>query len=122
MILADTSVWVDHLRKADPALAGLLNRGQILCHPYILGEVALGHLRQRTVILSALENLPQATVARDDEVLGMIDRWALLGREIGYVDAHLLVSISLLPGTLLWTRDQRLRKVAVALSLHTSLK
>lgn len=122
MILADTSVWVDHLRKADPALIGLLNGGQILCHPYILGEVALGHLRQRKVILSALQSLPQATVARDDEVLGMIDRWALFGRGIGYIDAHLLASTLLSPGASLWTRDQRLRKVAVALSLHASLK
>ena len=122
MILADTSVWVDHLRKTDPALVVLLDSGQILCHPYILGEVALGHLRQRKAILSALQNLPQATVARDDEVLGMIDRWALYGRGIGYVDAHLLASIPLSPGALLWTRDQRLRTVAAALSLHASLK
>jgi len=122
LILADTSVWVDHLRKADPVLVGLLNSGRILCHPFILGEISLGHLKQRKAILSALNNLPQATVARDDEVLGMIDRWALSGRGIGYVDAHLLASIPLLPGTLLWTRDQRLRRVAVALGLHASLK
>lgn len=122
MILADTSVWVDHLRKADPALVGLLNSRQVLCHPYILGEVSLGHLRQRKAILSGLQGLPQATVARDDEVLGMIDRWALFGRGVGYIDAHLLASIPLSPGALLWTRDQRLRKVAVALSLHANLR
>lgn len=122
MILADTSIWVDHLRKADPMLVALLNGGHVLCHPYILGEVALGHLKQRKMILSALQNLPQATVAHDDEVVGMIDRWALFGRGIGYIDAHLLASIPLSPGTLLWTRDQRLRTVAEALGLHASWK
>ena len=122
MILADTSIWIDHLRRSDQALVSLLHRGQVLSHPYILGEVALGHLRQRKAIVSDLKNLPQATVARDDEVLGMIDRWALFGQGIGYVDAHLLASIPLSPGTLLWTRDKRLRAVAVSLGLHASLK
>ena len=122
MILADTSVWVDHLRKGDSTLISLLNGGQVLCHPYIQGEVALGHLKQRKTIISDMKNLPQATVARDDEVLSMIDRWALFGRGIGYVDAHLLASIPLSPGALLWTRDKRLRAVAVALGLHASLK
>lgn len=122
MILADTSVWVDHLRKGDSTLVSLLNSGQILCHPYVLGEVALGHLRQRKAIVSDLKNLPQATVARDDEVLSMIDRWALFGRGIGYIDVHLLASIPLSPGALLWTRDKRLRAVAASLGLHASLK
>jgi predicted nucleic acid-binding protein len=122
LILADTSVWIDHLRKDEPALVALLNSGQVVTHPYIVGELALGNLRQRKAILGAMQNLPQATVARDDEVLAMIDRWALYGRGIGYVDAHLLASVPLSPGALLWTRDQRLRTVAVALSLHASLK
>jgi predicted nucleic acid-binding protein len=122
LILADTSVWIDHLRKDEPALVALLNSGQVVTHPYIVGELALGNLRQRKAILGAMQNLPQATVARDDEALAMIDRWALYGRGIGYVDAHLLASVPLSPGALLWTRDQRLRTVAVALSLHASLK
>ena len=122
MILADTSVWIDHLRKTDPMLVALLNGGHVLWHPYILGELALGHLKQRKMILSALQNLPQARVAHDDEVVGMIDRWALFGRGIGYIDAHLLASIPLSPATLLWTRDQRLRTVAEALGLHASWK
>jgi len=103
-------------------LVALLNGGHVLCHPYILGELALGHLKQRKMILSALQNLPQARVAHDDEVVGMIDRWALFGRGIGYIDAHLLASIPLSPATLLWTRDQRLRTVAEALGLHASWK
>jgi len=115
-------VWIDHLRKDEPALVALLNSGQVVTHPYIVGELALGNLRQRKAILGAMQNLPQATVARDDEALAMIDRWALYGRGIGYVDAHLLASVPLSPGALLWTRDQRLRTVAVALSLHASLK
>jgi predicted nucleic acid-binding protein len=122
LILADTSVWVDHLRKGDPTLASLLNSGQVLCHPHIVGEVALGHLKQRKAIVSDLNNLPQATVARDDEVLSVIDRWALSGRGIGYVDAHLLASIPLSSGALLWTRDKRLRAAALTLGLHASLK
>ena len=122
MILADTSVWVDHLRKGDPALAALLNNGQVFAHPFIIGEVALGHLRQRKAVLSALENLPQITVARDDEVLSIIDRWALFGVGIGYVDAHLLAAIPLSPGTLLWTRDKRLRTLAGSLGFHATLK
>ena len=122
MILADTSVWVDHLRKGDPALAALLNDAQVLAHPFIIGEVALGHLRQRRAVLSALENLPQITVARDDEVLSIIDRWALFGGGIGYVDAHLLAAIPLSPGTLLWTRDKRLRTIAGSLGFHATLK
>jgi len=122
LILADTSVWVDHLRKGDPALAALLNNGQVVAHPFILGEVALGHLRQRKAVLSALENLPQIKVARDDEVLSIIDRWALFGVGIGYVDAHLLAAIPLSPGTLLWTRDKRLRTIAGSLGFHATLK
>lgn len=122
MILADTSVWVDHLRKGDPALAALLNNGQVLAHPFIIGEVALGHLRQRKAVLSALENLPQITVARDHEVLSIIDHWALFRVGIGYVDAHLLAAIPLSPGTLLWTRDKRLRTVAGSLGFHATLK
>jgi len=122
LILADTSVWVDHLRKGDPALAALLNNGQVFAHPFIIGEVALGHLRQRKAVLSALENLPQITVARDDEVLSIIDRWALFGVGIGHVDAHLLAAIPLSPGTLLWTRDKRLRTLAGSLGFHATLK
>jgi predicted nucleic acid-binding protein len=122
LILADTSVWIDHLRKGEAALAALLTSRQVLTHPYIIGELALGHLKQRTTILGALHNLPQITVAQDDEVLGAIDRWGLFGRGLGYIDAHLLTAIPLSPGTLLWTRDKQLRTVAEPLGLHANLK
>ena len=122
MILADTSVWIDHLRTGDLVLEKVLNNGQVLTHPFVVGELALGFLRQRKTVLEALQNLPQATVAKDDEVLGMIDRWALYGHGIGYMDAHLLAAVVLTPGTLLWTRDKRLRKTAEGLGLHAALR
>ena len=117
MILADTSVWVDHLRAGDAALAGLLETGTVLGHPFVVGELALGQLRQRDVVLSALADLPQAVVATDDEVLGLITRHGLFGRGIGYVDAHLLAAVRLTAGATLWTRDKRLGGVAGALGV-----
>ncbi len=101
---------------------GLLNSGQILMHPFVVGELALGQLRQRERVLGALQNLPHATVARDDEVLIAIDRWGLAGLGIGYIDAHLLTAIPLSQSALLWTRDKRLRVVALSLGLHANLK
>ena len=122
MILADTSVWIDHLRKGDPMLATLLNSGQIVMHPYVLGELALGHIRQRAAVLNALQSMPRAKIAREDEVMFVIERWSFAGMGIGYVDAHLLAAIPLSPGSLLWTRDKRLRTVAESLAFHANLK
>lgn len=116
MILVDSSVWVDHLRAGDPALTDLLTAGQALTHPFVIGELALGSLRQREAILAALKGLPQAVVAGDDEVLDFIDRHALSGIGIGYVDAHLLASARLSTGTL-WTRDKRLHGAAQRLGI-----
>ncbi|HYD67860.1 type II toxin-antitoxin system VapC family toxin [Azospirillum sp.] len=121
MILVDTSVWIDHLRNADPALVRLLEGGRMLAHPFVTGELALGSLRQRDVVLGALQDLPQATVARDDEVLRFIDQNALFGLGIGYVDVHLLAAVRLTPGAFLWTRDKRLRAVAERLKLAAEL-
>ena len=122
MILVDTSVWVDHLRAANAALAALLTSGQVLTHPFIIGELALGALRQRDVVLGSLRDLPQATVAGDDEVLRFIDQHRLNGRGIGYIDAHLLVAVRLTPGALLLTRDKKLSAVANALSLSATAR
>jgi hypothetical protein len=108
MILVDTSVWVDHLRSGDDELATLLNSGQVLMHPFVLGELACGNLRQRAEVLSLLQNLPQATVAQEEEVLFYIERHELMGRGIGYVDAHLMAAVALDGGARLWTRDKRL--------------
>src|SRR6185436_3299190 len=92
MILVDTSVWVDHLRAADGKLVALLQTGQVVIHPFVVGEIALGNLKQRRTVLGALGNLPQAPVARDDEVLHFIERNGLAGTGLAYVDVHLLAS------------------------------
>ncbi len=117
MILVDTSVWVDHLRRGDAALARLLELGTVVMHPFVLGEIACGSLADREVILELLRNLPNAVVAESDEVLGFIERQGLHGKGIGYVDVHLLASVMLTDGTRLWTRDKRLRAVADPLNL-----
>lgn len=117
MILADTSVWVDHLRAGDGALAARLDAGMVLAHPMVIGELALGNLRQRGIVLRSLADLPAATVATDAEVLHFIDRHALHGRGIGWVDAHLLAAARLTDGAELWTRDRRLHVLAVQLDL-----
>jgi len=117
MILVDSSVWIDHLRSSDAVLSGLLGGGQVLAHPFIIGELAMGSLRQRDVILNALRDLPQTSVASDDEVLGFIDRQRLFGLGIGYVDAHLLAAARLTAGASLWTRDKRLHEIAERMGL-----
>ena len=112
MILVDTSIWVEHLRARSTALAKLLEEGQVLAHPFVIGELALGRLEPRDVILNALLDLPCARSATDDEVLHLIDQEGLAGLGIGYVDAHLLAAVRLSAGASLWTRDKRLRQAA----------
>ncbi len=117
MILVDTSVWIDHLRERDRNLETLLEDAQVLTHPFILGELAMGTLKQRDVVMRALHRLTQAKVARDQEVLEFISLRRLFGRGLGYLDAHLLASARLTPTTLLWSRDKRLVELATELSL-----
>lgn len=107
MILVDTSVWVDHLRASDLLLARLLQARQILAHPFVVGELALGHLRNRRKVLELLQGLPQARIAPDRDVLVSIERHTLFGTGIGYIDAHLLATLQMMPGTMFWTRDKR---------------
>ena len=121
MILVDTSVWIDHLRYGDSSLVNLLNTGQVLAHPFVIGEIALGSLRQREVILDTLNNLPRAKIATDEEVLAFINQSKLYGLGVGYIDAHLLASVRLTLGTLLWTRDKRLCAAANQLGLLAAL-
>jgi predicted nucleic acid-binding protein len=121
VILVDTSVWVEHLHVGNENLAALLNGGEVLGHPFVIGELALGNLRPRNPFLSDLRGLPQAIVAEDEEVLRLIDRHALFGRGIGYVDAHLLAATRLTAGSKLWTRDRRLHAVAAQLGLAATL-
>ncbi|MGB3685702.1 MAG: PIN domain-containing protein [Ornithinimicrobium sp.] len=113
MILVDTSIWIDHLRAGDPELVALLQDGQVLAHPWVTGEIALGQLSRRSEILGLLRNLPQATVATDVEVFSLIEDRQLFGLGVGYVDAHLLAAALLTPDARLWTRDKRLANVAV---------
>ena len=117
MILVDTSVWIDHLRQGDAVLAGLLDRGRVLGHPFVTGELAIGGMRQRGLILQALRGLPQAVVARDPEVLDFIERETLFGTGLGYIDVHLLAAVRLTSDALLWTRDKRLLAAALRMSV-----
>ena len=119
MILADTSVWVEHLRHGLPRLATLLQGGEVLIHPWVIGELACGNLRNRSQVLELLQGLPTATVASDAEVLLLIEREQLMGRGIGYVDVHLLAAARL-SHCRLWTQDRRLAAVAQEQGLAAS--
>ena len=117
MILADTSVWIDHFRRSDASLSALLEQRRVVTHPFVIGEIALGNLGQRRLILSLLGDLPRAARADENEALDFVERRQLFGRGIGFVDAHLLASVSLASPARLWTRDKRLRSVAEELGL-----
>ena len=122
MILVDTSVWIDHFHKPIPALAEALERGDVLIHPFVIGELALGSLRDRDQVIGLLQALPGADVADDDEVLRFIGQNSLGGTGIGYVDVHLLAATRLTADARLWTRDKRLLVVAerLVLAVHPS--
>jgi predicted nucleic acid-binding protein len=111
VILVDTSIWVEHLRRGLPRLATLLQEGSVLIHPWVIGELACGNLRNRRDVLELLQGLPAAVVASDSEVLLLIEREQLMGRGIGYVDAHLLASAKL-SQCQLWSQDRRLSVLA----------
>jgi predicted nucleic acid-binding protein len=121
MILVDTSVWIDHFRQGDVELTRLLNTGQVLTHQFVIGELALGNIQNRSFIISTLQNLPQATAASDEEVLRFIERHVLFGSGIGYIDAHLLAATLLSPGSFLWTRDKQLLAESVRLGVCVNL-
>lgn len=115
MILVDTSVWEDHLRRGDPELVALLESASVLSHPFIVGEIACGTLADRKVVLELLQDLPAASVAETHEVLALVERHRLFGKSLGYVDVHLLAAVALTDGSSLWTRDKRLRTTAQSL-------
>ena len=120
MILVDTSVWIDHLREGAPALTTALEEGSVLMHPFVLGELACGNLKNRREVLRLLGDLPGAPMATDAEARAYIERRALMGRGIGYLDIHLLASVALAGSARLWTRDRRLAEVAAELKLAYS--
>lgn len=111
MVLLDTSVWIDHLRRGDSRAAALLEQGDVVCHPLVIGELACGSLIRRTEILRLLEALPQAPQASHSEVLVFIDRHRLHGKGLGLIDVHLLWA-AMKQKHVLWTRDKRLRQMA----------
>lgn len=122
MILVDTSVWVDHLRSGDYTLSQVLEQGAACVHPMIIGELACGHLQNRSQLLELLSNLTQCICASHEETLRFLDTHKLMGKGIGWVDMHLLASTFLTPRCSFWTRDRRLFSVAQTLgiaSLHT---
>ena len=121
MIVVDTSVWINHLRAADERLTALLDAGEVLAHPFVIGELALGNLKPRDAIMRELRDLPQAIVAENEHVLNLIEHGVLFGRGIGYVDAHLIAAVRLTPEGKLWTHDQRLQAVAAELGVAAML-
>jgi predicted nucleic acid-binding protein len=121
MILADTSVWVDHFRVGDNELRKQLLNQNIVMHPWIVAELALGSLPNRVRTIAFLEQLPVLPLARIDEVRQMIEARRLYARGIGVIDAHLIASTLLNPPTRLWTRDKRLADIAKTLGIHSNL-
>jgi len=109
MTLVDTSIWVDHLRYGDDELRGLLDAGEVLCHPYIIGELACGSIAKRVEVLDLLKALPQSTLAEHDEVMHFLHERRLYGRGLGWIDLHLLASASLSKARL-WTNDRPLKR------------
>lgn len=118
MILVDTSIWVDHLRTTNAGLVRLLGEGGVLTHPFVIGELGLGNLRNRPIVLELLRQMPRAVSATDDEVLSFIEANRLHGLGVGYIDVHLLASAKLTVGVRVWTRGQRLAAVAERLDLR----
>lgn len=117
MILADTSVWIDHLRGRDSHLAVALENDDIVMHPFVVGELACGTLRNRRELLSLWARLPFAPSVTDVEALAFIERHRLMGTGLGYIQVHLLASTALAGTAKLWTKDRQLASVATKLGM-----
>lgn len=122
-ILVDSSVWIDHIRVPNLMLESLLDDNKICCHPFVIGELALGSITSRAKVLASIKNLPQLMCVEDFEVLGLIERYKLFNKGIGYIDVHLLAS-ALISSAALWTRDKALlataEKLGIAPQIHYS--
>jgi len=116
MVIVDTSIWVTHLHQGNRHLEKLLLDAEVLCHPFITGELACGSIKNRNEFLSLLQTLPMAPTVTLDELLYFIGRNRLMGMGIGFVDAHLLASAQL-SKTLLWTSDKKLKVSAIELKV-----
>lgn len=117
MILVDTSVWIDHLRSPERALLEQLRANNVVTHPIVVGELACGNLPDRTMFLRHMDAMPEIREGTHREVRDLIESARLMGRGIGLMDAHLLYSVLRQEGTLLWTRDERLNRIAQELSV-----
>lgn len=117
MVLVDTSVWVSHFREGGVGLEKLLNDGQVVCHPFIVGELACGNLKNRREILAYLRSLPMAISAEDEEVLNFIENNQLMGTGLGYIDIHLIAS-AVLTNVSLWTFDKTLDKITKKIGIN----
>jgi hypothetical protein len=116
MVLVDTSVWIAHLRSGNVGLETMLNDGYAVCHPFIIGELACGNLKNRQEILSLLQALPMAIQAEHEEAITFIDNHQLMGKGLGYIDIHLLAS-AIITNISLWTIDERLKAVSSTLGV-----
>ena len=121
MILVDTSVWIDHFRGRKNRLHQCLDQGVVLMHPFVLGKIACGNLKNRTYVLTLLSKLPSAVKATDKEVIDFIEKHLLFGRGIGYIDMHLLAATALTSDARLWTQDTRLQEIAEEMDLEIEL-
>jgi predicted nucleic acid-binding protein len=121
VILVDTCVWIDHLHAVDNVLAELLDASDVCTHPMVIGELALGGLKDRADVVQLLRALPSAMPATVDEVLLLVERETLFGKGLSLVDAHLLATARINPGVAVWTRDRRLRTVAAELGLAAAV-
>jgi predicted nucleic acid-binding protein len=121
MILADTTIWVDHLRSPDPTLARLAAGAELVMHPFVIGELALGSIAKRALRLKEWADLPVAKVLRHDDILAFVETNRLYSRGIGYTDVNLLASAATSDGVLLWTRDGSLRDLAAEFGVLAKL-
>ncbi|NWG04373.1 MAG: PIN domain-containing protein [Syntrophaceae bacterium] len=117
MVLVDTSVWVSHLREGSEGLKKLLNDGEVVCHPFIVGELACGNLKNRREILAYLQSLPMTILAEDEEVLKFIENNQLIGKGLGYIDIHLIAS-AILTDVPVWTFDKTLNKITKKIGIN----
>jgi len=118
VILADTSIWIEFFRNGKPQLRRLLQNNQIVMHPFLTAELALGSLRDRLPTLAKLDRLPQVRIVDLRDVRRMIEARGLFAKGIGLTDAHLIASCLATSGTLLWTSDVRLGSIAASLSIR----
>jgi len=117
VILPDTAIWIDHIHRKDEQLSALLRVDQVLIHPFVMGEIALGSMERYEPILDGLQTLRSAPIVADDDVRYMIRQHKIMGSGIGYVDAHILASVTIVDGAFLWTRDKGLNAVALRMGV-----